>query len=101
MPYRAASLVVLLFSAPLAFAEDVQVKYQGTLSLDSFECRDIDRSSFINRLCYDEGESAMILLLKDTYYKFCDVEPSLVDRFESAPSMGKFFNSEIKGQYDC
>ncbi len=43
------------------------------------ECRDIDRSSFIQRGCYDKAQSHMIISLK------------------GAPSMSQFFDQNIKG----
>jgi hypothetical protein len=92
--------VVLLLGGTVQ-AEDVDVKYVGAVPLDSFECEDVVRSSFINRLCFDEGEETMILLLNDTYYQFCSVPLDVVEQFRGAYSMGAFFNQEIKGQFDC
>ncbi len=67
-------LVLLVYVLPLdAIAETVYVKYRGMVDLKPFECETITRSSFINRLCYDEKEKYVIVILKSTYYHYCEV----------------------------
>ncbi len=56
MIIRAAAALILLFSAEVR-AETVDVKYRGPVDLKTFECRDINRSSFIQRVCYDKAQS--------------------------------------------
>ena len=103
--------VYALFSAPaflysVAFGETVTVKYRGDVPLDTFECWDVTRSSLVERVCYDEAEGYMIVRLRGTYYHYCEIDPSTVDEFLDADSMGRFFNAHIKGSgsdgpYDC
>jgi len=52
----ATALIVLLFTAEVR-SETVDVKYRGPVDLKTFECRDINRSSFIQRVCYDKAQS--------------------------------------------
>lgn len=66
-----AGLYVALTSA--AAAETVAVKYRGPVPLDTFQCASIHRSSFIERVCYDGAQQYMVLLLKGTYYHYCEI----------------------------
>jgi hypothetical protein len=59
--------VLASFFAILACAETVDVKYRGPVDLVPFTCQNITRSSFINRVCYDESESYMLIELDGTY----------------------------------
>ena len=101
----AAALMALLFTAEVR-SETVDVKYRGTVGLKTFECRDINRSSFIQRVCYDKAQSYMIISLKGTYYHYCELPPATLDSLMGAPSMGQVYNQNIKGSgldgpYDC
>ena len=92
----AICLWVLLSSG--AAAEDVVVKYrEGTVSLDTFKCESITKSTFVNRVCYDAAQEYMIIQLQDTYYHYCEIDQGTVDGLLSAVSLGKFFNANIKG----
>jgi hypothetical protein len=47
-----------------------------------------------------------IVLVRQTYYHYCEVDAETVAAFVGAPSAGKFFNSYIKGYgwdgpFDC
>src|SRR6476659_4699863 len=79
------------------FDQTVYVKYHGYVNLQSFDCRDINRSSFIERVCYDKAQSYMIISLKGTYYHDCELPNVTFDAFLGAPSMGQFYNQNIKG----
>lgn len=97
--------VFALLASP-ALAETVDVKYAGSVDLGSYECQPITRSSLVNRVCYDAGALSMIVLLRSTYYAYCDVPANLVAEFYAAKSMGRFYNQQIKsdavgGRYAC
>jgi hypothetical protein len=105
MVKTAAALALVLLTTE-ARSETVDVKYRGTVDLKTFECRDIDRSSFIQRVCYDKPQSYMIINLKGTYYHYCELPPATFDALMGAPSMGQYYNQNIKGTgsdgpYDC
>jgi hypothetical protein len=79
---------------------------RGAVDLKAFECRDIDRSSFIQRVCYDKAQSYLLVSLNGTYYHYCELPHAMFDGLMGAPSMGRFFNQNIKGAgsdgpYDC
>jgi hypothetical protein len=83
-------------------AETVDVKYQGEVSLDTFDCAPIKASSLVQRLCYDEARSYLVVDLNGTYYHYCAVDPATVEAWRSAPSLGRFYNANIKGgAFDC
>lgn len=89
-----------------ASAETVNVKYRGHVSLDPFECESVSRSSFINRVCYDADNSYMIIKLQQTYYHYCEIGENTVSSLKAAPSMGHYYNANIKGSgsdgpFDC
>lgn len=101
-----ASLLVVLASAAPAVAEAVDVKFVGRVDLAGFECEPISRSSFINRVCYDDATERLVIQLRTSYYQYCSVPPELVAALYVAPSMGRYYNQNIKssavdGRFDC
>jgi hypothetical protein len=99
------ALLLLLLLTTTAHAETVDVKYRGQVDLKPFTCQ-ITKSSFVNRVCYDATNQYMVILLKDTYYHYCEIPKSTVDALLSAESHGRYFNANIKGSgkdgpYDC
>lgn len=101
----AAALIVLLFATE-ARCETVDVKYRGPVDLKTFACTDTPRSSFIQRVCYDKAQSYMVINLRGTYYHYCELPPATFDSLMGPPSMGQFYNQNIKGTgkdgpYDC
>jgi hypothetical protein len=103
---RAAAAMFLVIFTTEVRSETVDVKYRGAVDLKTFECRDITRSSFIQRVCYDKAQSYMIINLKGVNYHYCELPPAMLDSLMRAPSMGQFYNVNIKrtgsdGPYDC
>jgi hypothetical protein len=103
---RAAAAVFLLILTAEARPETADVKYRGAVDLKTFECRDITRSSFIQRVCYDKAQNYMLINLHGTFYHYCELPAATFDALMGAPSMGQFYNKNIKstgsnGPYDC
>jgi hypothetical protein len=101
----ATALIVLLFTAEIG-SETVDVRDRGTVDLATFECRDVTRSSLIQRVCYDGAQSTMIIAVKGVYDQYCDLPAATFDGLMAAPSMGQFFNRNIRGSgpdspFDC
>jgi len=95
-------VVASVVASNVLFAgERVFVKYRGDVDLAPFTCETVSRSSFINRLCYDAKEKYVVVLLQRTYYHYCEVPANLVQAWLSADSMGKFYNANVKGKFDC
>lgn len=83
-------------------AEDVYVKYRGVVPLDTFACSEVTDSTLINRVCYNQHHLYMLILLKATWYHYCEIEPDVVDGLLTAPSKGKYYNAYIRnGQFGC
>jgi hypothetical protein len=103
---RAASnLIALLLSAPIG-SETVEIRDRGTIDLATFECRDINRSSLIQRVCYDRDQHTLIVGIKGGYDDYCELPQQTFESFMTAPSMGQFFNQNIRdsgphARYDC
>jgi hypothetical protein len=97
---------LLLFAAMLAMtqiahADSVAVKYRGTIDLASYSCSWIERSSFINRVCFSNQRLSLVLLLKDTYYEYCRVPKNTYTELMDASSMGRYYNQSVKSHFDC
>lgn len=100
------TFILTLLAATSAIAETIEVKYLGPVELSTYACQDVTRSSFVNRVCYDDASESMIILLNSTYYAYCRIPEVVVREFLSAESMGRFYNQRIKsnavaGIYDC
>jgi hypothetical protein len=91
---------LVLATAPLA-SETVDVKYRGSVDLRQFSCTDVNRSSFINRVCYDRPNEYMLISLNGTYYHYCEIDSGTIESLMSAESMGRYYNASIKGRFDC
>ena len=96
-------ILLILHSNPL-MAETVTVKYRDTpvdVSNGYFEELSIKPSSFINRLIYDKKNSYVLVQLRRTFYHYCGIPEPKVESWVAAESLGGFYNSNIKGNYDC
>jgi hypothetical protein len=99
------ALALLLLTAEVR-SETADVKYRGPVDLKTFACTDTPRSSFIQRVCYDKAQSYMLINLRGTFYHYCELPITTYDALMAAPSMGQFYNQNIKGNgsdgpYDC
>lgn len=98
-------IAIAAIMATPALAETVNVKYRGETDLSTYECADTE-SSFVNRICYDRQQSQVVVLLRATYYAYCQVEADTVAAWIAADSIGRFYNQNIKsdavdGRYAC
>lgn len=58
-------------------------------------------SSMISQAAYNPEHSVMFLEFSNgTIYKYDDVPFCVFEEFSVAPSQGKFFHAEIKGNYE-
>jgi KTSC domain len=99
-------LLVRLAGISWTDAESVSVDGRGPVDLKPFVCQDIVRSSLVNRVCYDAPNQTMIVQVKTAYSQTCDVPQATRDSFLNAPSMGQYYNANIKGSgagapYEC
>jgi hypothetical protein len=100
----ATSLIVFLIAAPVG-SEAINVRGHGVVDLETFECRDVIRSSIVQRVCYDHAQRHLIVAVKGAYDQYCDLPAETFDALMGAPSMGQFFNRNIRGasgaRYAC
>jgi hypothetical protein len=101
-----AILLVRLAGASWTDAETVNVEGRGAVDLTPLVCQDITRSSIVNRVCYDAANRTMIVQVKTAYSQYCGVPEAARDSFLNAPSMGQYYNANIKGfgaaaPYEC
>jgi hypothetical protein len=94
------SVAVFLSAGVSVEAEEACVKYHRCVPLDQFKCETITQSSFINRVCYVEAKKYMIIKLNVTYYHYCNIGLQTVSSFLASPSMGRYYNAEIRGKGD-
>lgn len=97
-------LLITLVSVILVTGCDktVDVKYvDEPVDLSNFEYLDTSESSFVNGAWYDSWDDEMVIMLEGTYYQYCYLPEEVWKDFKSASSFGSFYNSSIKGSYDC
>jgi hypothetical protein len=92
----ATSLIVFLIAVPVG-SETIDVSGHGVIDLETFECRDITRSSIVQRVCYDRAQRHLIVAVKAAYDQYCELPAQTFDALMAAPSMGQFFNQNIRG----
>jgi hypothetical protein len=88
-------LFLQLLASPVD-SERIEVRRRGIVDLATFECRDINRSTVLQRVCYDRAQKDLIVATDGGYNEYCGVPADTVDRLMGAPSMGQFFNQNIK-----
>ena len=103
---RSATVLIAILLTAEVHSETADVEYRGPVDLKTFTCTDTPRSSFIQRVCYDNSQTYMLINLRGTFYHYCELPVATYDALLSAPSMGQFYNQNIKGNgkdgpYDC
>ncbi|MDD1528717.1 KTSC domain-containing protein [Bradyrhizobium sp. WBOS7] len=103
---RALALLLAQLAAAPIVSETVETGDRRPVDLAAFECRDINRSTVLQRVCYDRARHALVVATGGSYVRYCGVAAETVDRLLGAPSMGQFFNRHIRreaagGRYDC
>lgn len=93
----------LLLPFELALAQEyVWVSDRGLVDVEPLTCTDIVTSNYLRRVCYDETQSYLLVALDDKWLHYCEVDSSIVGAFIAAPSVARFYNSNIRsGPFDC
>jgi len=102
---RAAALILSLLSAPIR-PETIDFGSRGTVDLSTFGCRDVNRSTMIQRVCYDATRGTLLVAVRGSYLHYCNVPAETFDALMNAPSMGIFLNRVLRiagadGRYTC
>nr|WP_249811317.1 KTSC domain-containing protein [Bradyrhizobium sp. 149] len=103
---RALALLLAQLAAAPIVSETIETGERRPIDLATFECRDISRSTVLQRVCYDRTQQTLIVAVDGVYDRYCGVPIDTVERLLGAPSMGQFFNQNIKrevsgGRYAC
>ena len=67
-----AVLLAQLAAAPIV-SETVETGERRFVDLGTFECRDITRSSVLQRVCYDRARQDLIVAIDGQYDRYCGV----------------------------
>lgn len=102
---RAATLILSLLAAPVG-PETVDLGRHGIVDISTFDCRDINRSTMIQRVCYDATQRSLLVAVRGSYQHYCGVPLETFDALMNAPSMGIFVNRVLRiagadGRYAC
>ena len=97
-----ASILIIGLSANV-FAKNIYVKYKGTVDISNghFKHLVLKPSSFINDMYYDKNNNYLLVQLKNTYYHYCAIPQDIINDWKSSSSLGRYYNYNIKGNYDC
>ncbi len=103
---RALVLLLAQLAATPIVPETIETGEHRLVDLGTFECRDITRSTVLQRVCYDHARQDLIVASNGAYDHYCGVTAETVEHLLGAPSMGRFFNQNIKreatgGRYAC
>ncbi|NEU95644.1 KTSC domain-containing protein [Bradyrhizobium uaiense] len=102
---RAAALILSLLSLPIG-PETADLGSSTTVDLSTFECRDINRSTIVQRVCYSPGERTLLVAVRGSYQHYCNVPTGTHDALMNASSMGVYLNRVLRiaaadGRYAC
>src|SRR5436853_306336 len=98
-----ATLLALLWMSPVT-TETVDVHGRGAVDLAPFACTDTPRSTVVQRVCYDEAQSRLLVNAGGAYSEYCRLPAAAFNAFVVAPSMGQFFRQRIAAsgtQFAC
>jgi len=103
---RALAILLAQLAATPIVSETVETGERHLVDLKTFECRDITRSTVLQRVCYDRAQQDLIVAVNGAYGRYCGVTADTVERLLGAPSMGQFFNQNFRhdvtaGHYAC
>ena len=94
---RAAAAFFMHLLTVQVVSESIDVGGRSQVDLNDFECRDITRSSIVQRVCYHRVQRHLIVAVKGAYDQYCDLPAETFDALMGARSMGQFFNRNIRG----
>jgi hypothetical protein len=58
-------------------------------------------SSLVDFAFYDADNEYMVISLNGTAYHYCTMPGSRWGEFTAASSLGSFYNTQVKGRFDC
>ena len=107
MLHRISFLFLLCFFGRLdaCFSKTlINIKYHDRsidISNNKLSRQSLKRSSFVKEMYYDKIAKYLIVKLSDTYYHYCKIPPSEINKWLKSRSLGSFYNRNIRGSYSC
>lgn len=106
MRFLVNSILIIILACLFAsqvHAKQIYVKYRGPVDTDNghFHTYNLKSSSLVYEIFYDRPNSYLLVNLKGTFYHYCSIPSNVVNSWVSAPSLGRFYLGNIKGNYDC
>jgi hypothetical protein len=101
---RTLLLACTLFCFTTADARDIYVKYRADpVDVDNghFQEMSLQPSSLVQQIFYDSDNRYLLVDLNGTIYHYCGIPPTVVASWIGAPSLGSFYNQQVKGRFDC
>jgi len=100
------ALITSFSGATWADAETIDVKYYGKLDLAPFACTEVTRSSFYQPCLLRQSKSVHGRAAEDSLLPVLRDASRDLSNFLDAPSMGQYYNANIKGTgsdgpFDC
>src|SRR5438128_12250743 len=83
MVQTAAALLMHRLAAPVT-SETIEVRNRGAVDLGTFECRDVTRSSILQRIWYDAAQRYLIVAVEAVYDQYCDLPIATFDALMGA-----------------
>lgn len=97
-----ALIAILPFHS--ANAREIKVKYRADpVDVDNghFQVIETKPSTLVQQIIYDSPNNYLLVDLNGTFYHYCGIPGSVVSAWVASPSLGSFYNSAVKGNYDC
>ena len=82
---RAVALIYQLLATPIS-SETIAVG-NASVDLATFACRDINRSSMVQRVCYDASQRTLLVAIRGAYQHYCGVPNETYDALMNAPAI--------------
>lgn len=97
-------MITLIWTAPVV-TEKADLDGQ-LVDLAPFICTDTPRSTLVQQVCYNTTERQLLIRVRGTFRRYCDVSWSTYNSFMTARSMGHnykqiFAASDWSGRFSC
>lgn len=79
----------------------VIVNKLGKISLVGYREKTFGSSDLIQNIYYNTDKKNMILMLKDTFYMYCNLSEEIIEEWIKYQSREEYYYKNIKGKYSC
>ena len=97
------TVALLIGLSVVSNAQAIYVKYRGSVDVSNghFQQLNLKGSSLVKDMYYDQSNLYLLVSLKGTYYHYCSIPQNVVSDWKNSSSLGRYYNYNIKGNYDC